>query len=216
MTDPSSQAAPGWYPVAAGSTQLRWWDGTKWTEHLHETGRDGMGYQVQAPPKAPEGTNPNTVFGWLIPLTPLLGVVALPIYFASIGNAFATFYQQTLDNPRSLQSTTAFYSAILSPTYFAVLFLGLVGYALAIIFAYRDWKALAAKGVSKPFHWAWTFLSAPYVYIIGRSVIVHRRTGRGLGPLWVLIGVFVVSGIVSLVGYAIAVGPMLSAMSRLR
>jgi hypothetical protein len=26
---------PGWYPDPAGSAQQRYWDGTRWTEHLH-------------------------------------------------------------------------------------------------------------------------------------------------------------------------------------
>ncbi len=29
-----TQARPGWYPDPAGDADHRWWDGTKWTEHL--------------------------------------------------------------------------------------------------------------------------------------------------------------------------------------
>ena len=29
-----TQARPGWYPDPAAEADHRWWDGTKWTEHL--------------------------------------------------------------------------------------------------------------------------------------------------------------------------------------
>ena len=31
---PPSLPAPGWYPDPSGSLAQRWWDGTRWTEHL--------------------------------------------------------------------------------------------------------------------------------------------------------------------------------------
>jgi hypothetical protein len=37
------------------------------------------------------------------------------------------------------------------------------------------------------------------VYVIGRAVVAKRRTGAGLAPLWVFIGLEVVAFIVSLV-----------------
>jgi len=32
---PVATAAAGWYPDPSGQDQLRWWDGTKWTDHRH-------------------------------------------------------------------------------------------------------------------------------------------------------------------------------------
>ena len=57
-------------------------------------------------------------------------------------------------------------------------------------FAYLDWRELGRRGVPKPFHFAWVFLSSG-VYPIGRSVVVRRRTGKGIAPMWVAIGTLV-------------------------
>lgn len=32
----SAMAPAGWYPDPAGTDQLRWWNGSAWTEHLEE------------------------------------------------------------------------------------------------------------------------------------------------------------------------------------
>lgn len=62
--------------------------------------------------------------------------------------------------------------------------LSLLLFGVAIALAYADYRALLAAGYRRPFHWGWAFLSAG-VYVVGRSVIVRRRIGRGLTPVWV-------------------------------
>jgi hypothetical protein len=49
---------------------------------------------------------------------------------------------------------------------------------------------LKLAGVPRPFHFAWVILYNP-VYVIGRAVVANRRTGRGLGMMWVSIAVLV-------------------------
>ncbi|PPG23021.1 DUF2510 domain-containing protein [Rathayibacter toxicus] len=120
---------------------------------------------------------------WVVVLLPL--VIALSFFLIS-PDAFA-----------KVSSANRQYGARPSPGYFAgfvamdiIWFFATVA---VIVFAFLDWRQLKRNGVHKPFHWAWAFLVPPYVYVIGRSVIVKRVTGGGLIPLWTLIGVFVVS-----------------------
>lgn len=190
MTTPQ----PGWYHDEQNPGGLRWWDGAQWTDH--RSAPQSAATYATAPPaaapysptpyssatlaplKAPEGTNWNTVWIWLIVIIPLVPVLGL----------MTVDWAHLIDpNDRTGLSSMRF---LFSPGYLIAMVGGWVGYALCVWFAYRDWAELAARGVPKPFHWAWTFLSS-LVYIIGRSVVVRRRTGAGSAPLW--------AGILSLV-----------------
>jgi hypothetical protein len=67
----------------------------------------------------------------------------------------------------------------------------LIGAAL-IVFSWLDYRELARRGVERPFHWAWSFLTL--VYPIGRSVVVRGVAGGlGLAPMWAAIAAYVVA-----------------------
>jgi hypothetical protein len=200
----SAQGAPpvpaGWYPDPKVPGQSRYWDGSVWTENLHRPG--------QLPPKlrAPEGTEPNTVWIWILVLLPVLSFIPLLLF------PWTSYMESLLDATTNPSDVLAAELAIFtSPAYVATIVLSLVTYAATVVLAYLDYRVLTARGLPKPFHWALTFIpSYGYlVYVIGRSVVVKSRTDRGLGPLWVTIGVFVVGIVVSFV----MMGQMMAAMS---
>ncbi|HRN28587.1 MAG TPA: DUF2510 domain-containing protein [Terrimesophilobacter sp.] len=189
-----SNPQPGWYPDHQRVGALRWWDGTQWTEHRHAT--PSFGYATPATTtaaptaspytaspysttnfgelKAPTGTDGNTPWIWLIVILPLLPILALlTIDWANLIDV----------NDRTGLSVFRLFFA---PGYLFAVLGGWVGYGLCVLFAYRDSKELADRGLPKPFHWAWAFLSS-LVYVIGRSVVVRRRTGSGSAPLWAAI-----------------------------
>jgi hypothetical protein len=177
MTEQNTQgAAPaGWYPVAPGSPQLRWWDGTQWTEHHHTVdATPAYGSQTM---RAPEGTRTGTAWIWIFALLPLLQLAEIPFVL--------TFYMKVF-GAISLTDPTAIERAEFAPDSGILGLWGvtLVVYAISVVTAALDYRALGKRGVPHPFHWAWTFLSS-LVYIIGRTVVVRRRTDTGLAPLWV-------------------------------
>jgi hypothetical protein len=184
MTTPSNAAVPaGWYPDPAGSGRTRWWDGAQWTEHFQEP----YSAAATAPAlRASDGTSPDTPWIWAI-----LGVMAaliLPVLFVDQRAIIAQATETT--NPFALTPAEVIQGAI-----------GWVGIALFVVFGYFDYKALKQRGVPNPFHWAWSFfaLITPLVYVIGRSIVAVRRTGRGWTPMWVAIGLWVVSIVVNVV-----------------
>lgn len=71
-----------------------------------------------------------------------------------------------------------------------------VYYAVTVLFAFLDWRQLRARGVDRPFHWAWSFfvvvIGTGLVYLIGRTVVLRKRTRSGLAPLFAAIAVNVV------------------------
>jgi Protein of unknown function (DUF2510) len=207
---PAAATAPaGWYPVAAGSSQQRWWDGSQWTEHVYGAPATQTGI-VERPAREAAGVKPGTVWFWLLavgaPVLTILDLIPTSIYLGQVIGGDTT-------DPTAIAANT------FSAGYLLVFLSGWFIYAVCIVFALLDWRELKAHGVPRPFHWAWSFfvllIGWPVVYMIGRSVVVKRRTGAGLAPLWVFIGLEVVAGIVTLVVVIAAIAQFISVFSDL-
>jgi hypothetical protein len=196
----SAQGTPsipaGWYPDPQNPAQGRFWDGAAWTDLYHQPGTP---FPAAPELKAPAGTDWNTPWIWLIVVLPVLP--SLLLLFVPWGSMFDI--DVTATNPYVGMSNS--FALFLSPFYWGAIVLSYVGYGLCVFFAFRDAKELAARGVPKPFHWAFAFISG-IVYTIGRSVVVHRRTGNGHQPIWAEVAVFVVS-----IGIVIAIMVMMFA-----
>ncbi len=189
MTTPETPAVPaGWYPDPAGGPNSRWWDGVRWTETVQQP------YDPAAPAAsltAPEGVSVWTPWIWLVVFVPY---ITLPLLFTiDFSSMLAGIDPNDPDSANRVQL-----EVMTSPGYVISAFGGWVTYGLAVLFSFFDYRALTRRAIPRPFHWAWSFLYSP-VYAIGRSVIVRRRTGRGIAPMWVAIAMMVFSTIVYLV-----------------
>jgi len=213
-----AQAPAGWYPVGDGSGQLRYWDGSAWTDHVHdpraaqahaaEQGAQGQQGQVfprpAEQPTAPAGTRTSTIWGWLAAASPVLLLLELiPLYFW-LTDLYANF------NPRD---PATFFAGFFSPMLVLVALLALAGQALYIVFAVLDRRALERNGAPAPFHWAWSFFTlvsyGGLVYMIGRAVVIRRRTGTSAyGPMTLYIVLLVVTLIASFIVSFSAVGSL--------
>jgi hypothetical protein len=192
MTDvQQNTVAPGWYADPAGSSQLRWWNGTTWTEHL-----------ADAPQSAPEPNPPVQS----VPTSPAVAPVGEHQAAAAPEQAqyvpFArNWAQEQIDaentaSRRRTQTLPAWLLAV-SPLWFGVaaalgrtitsswdpIVSGLaglvVGWGLMYGLAYLDGRRLEARGHSNPTSPAWVLLFSPIFFII-RTV----RVGvGGLAPL---------------------------------
>ena len=186
MTNPTTPA--GWYQDPTEPAGSRWWDGIQWTDHYQQP------YDPAAPvtsPSAPAGTRAHTPWIWLIVFLPYL---TLPLFFAV---DFGSMVDGLTANDPGYANRAQF-ELLTSPVYIVSVLAGWVTYGLCVLFAFLDHKELMTRAVPRPFHWAWTFLWSP-AYVIGRSVIVRRRTGRGIAPMWAAIGMLAVSMVVSIV-----------------
>jgi hypothetical protein len=178
VTDPTPTPA-GWYPDPHGGPTARWWDGAQWSDHhapLPQRAEDL---------KAPAGTKTNTPWIWLIVFLPLLS------YLSLFAIDWSAYFQASLNSP------TGSLSSIFTPGYLLSTVGGWVLYALLVVFSFLDHRALKSRGVPQPFHWAWGFLNP--VYPIGRAVVVRRRTGAGIWPMWGAIAVLVTGFVIAIV-----------------
>ena len=144
----------------------------------------GYGDQPGAPRRS--DADPSTPFFWAIVLLPLVGLVS--VFFIDIDTWVG-------DMMRAGTSGDGAVNAATPPGLVAAQLISWGSYALTVVLAFFDWRALRARGIDRPFPWPWAFLSV--VYVFGRTVVVKRRTGRGLAPLFVYVGVWLVSVVVA-------------------
>lgn len=155
--------------------------------------------------RAPAGTPTGTVWIWLIAILPVIQALPTIPLLARMGDVMRTVGAgvDPSGTPMSDEATRQIVFASLDLVVPA-LWLTLIAYLLtgaAVLFGGLDWRELRRRGVPKPFHWAWGFFAftgaGVLVYLIGRSVVVRRRTGSGLAPLWTGVAVNVVLAIAS-------------------
>jgi len=190
MTDSTGTPAPapGWYDDPAGTTRLRWWDGAQWTDDFHEPVQYGQpaapGYVpapgelpfagVRSQPRLAADVPVVNVHIWLIVLLPILPLIAIA----------------TMDMRGYASLLLAGDPSGADESMLPVSMISWVVTIATIVLAYFDHRELRKAGLARPFHWAWTILASA-IYVIGRSVVVRRHSGRGLSPLlaWVVVTV---------------------------
>lgn len=207
MSTADGRTPAGWYPDPAGSASERWWDGTAWTGHVQAPASappvypDRYAYPAQqpahgVPAKVAPGTPAFGPFIWIITLLPLIGLLSLPLSLTDLEQQLTMPYSPSSSptDPFAGMSTAALVAQAVAAV------LGWALYAAGIVLAYFDRKWLLARGYAQPFHWAFAFLGgiAP-VYAIGRSIVVRRRSGRGIAPMWVAFGILAVSIVITIV-----------------
>lgn len=246
MSDQQNTTPPAWYPDPdpANPGGERWWDGTRWSEHSRPAPTPAPEYhlppqpaaapsyghyQATAPVSPPypivpgfapvrPGTSALTPYVWLIVGLPLLTSIAelfvdVDSYLRAVTSLAASGATPDQANVAPFVSSVSAFIAQAA----AVQLLGLVIYLLCVLFAYFDHRELERRGFTRPFHWAWAFLGI--VYLIGRTVVAHRRGGRyTLWPIWGLIAVIVVSTVLITTKFVLAfgaIGGVLSSYSNL-
>ncbi|WP_164515444.1 DUF2510 domain-containing protein [Microbacterium sp. 10M-3C3] len=219
MTSPSS-TPPGWYPDTERPGGERWWNGLAWTDDRRGGAASGFaaptapaatpaypGYPAYpAYPSAPAASGEQvarrdiptgTVWIWLVIFAPV--VTVLPLFFFDWEGYLRDVIVQAAQDPQGVSpfAATPFEAGLLGFSVFQYVVAG-----LQVLFAWLDWRALKARGIVKPFHWAWsffTFVVSNGVYVIGRGIVLRRQTGSGLGPVWAWIALTVASVIAGVV-----------------
>jgi len=185
----------GWYPHPTLMGQQRWWNGDDWTEHV-----SAPVYEAQTAGAWPSATDasPSTWQIW--------ANVAL---YAVIFIVSAVYLYVMLSTPSFLFGS----ETELLASYLGLAVVGLLAWLGSGWLAYSDVKELAARGISRPFHWAYTFIPSygPTIYIIGRSVVARRRTGRGIAPMWWHIATYIVGTLLQILAVVLAFAPMFGA-----
>lgn len=230
VSDSTPRLPPaGWYPDPAGGPNRRWWDGTHWTERMETPAATtdpvpAAAYPVAAvadsspSPTTSRAVSPNTWAFWVVALLPIVSIVSVALVDVE-GYLRRTFSSIALSGSAGASVDLNVFT-LAGPTFVVAQVLGLLVLAAFIVFAALDYRILVARGVDRPFHWAWSFFTlvsgGSLVYLIGRTVVAHRRTGRSASaPMWVSIGLGLVLLIVILVKFFTAFGAVIPDLSQL-
>jgi hypothetical protein len=210
----------GWYADPAGSTQLRWWDGTAWTAHLAAP-------PAPAPTSVPEPqyAAPSHFAVEPTPYVPMGGTNAPAAssgttspgtgYGAGYGAQSVQVYEPGSSNTAGvwIVALSPIYSALLvlvalfliyqNPSAIEIIYVADVGAsgvvaAIIVFAAARDRRALFLRGYDNPASFWWALLNP--VYLIVRTVRVLREVHRGGAPLWTWIGAWICAIVLTIVG----------------
>ncbi|MFV0374695.1 DUF2510 domain-containing protein [Microbacterium sp.] len=225
-------APAGWYPDPENASVLRWWTGTAWTADrtpmpgvvpgavrspasvvpaVVPRAADGRTIPASTVPRPAEGVPTGTVWVYLATIVPLLGVV--PPFFIDWEALFVGGASTALSSGLS-----GLYATVNLAWIGGTLIALVVGVG-SVLFAWLDWRELSRRGIPKPFSWgfaAFVFVLGIGVYVIGRTVVLVRRTGAGLAALWVWIATLAVSAMAGVILSTIIVQHILDLMLSLR
>ena len=187
-----AQDAPpsGWARAHDPNGSVRWWDGQRWTDALHAP---EQGRALEPPARTSSSSTPWIWWIVLLQIGPLLVSI---IYYSQLSDSLVRYlvmFSHMSSDPGTIMGAQS--SMLLNPWLLADVLVTWAVYGLTIWFAYRDRETLIERGVTRPFHWAWTFAvlivgaAGLLVYIIGRAVVVYRQRRNGLAPLWTGIAV---------------------------
>jgi len=153
------------------------------------------GHPGMAAPATRRDIPTDTVWVWLIVALPLVTVLALFLFdWRSVIEE--AIYAAVLSEQGAPSSTVLEFSVSSTLFSLGMTALAVVTGGLSVLFAFLDWRQLRARGIEKPFHWAWAFfvfIISAGVYVIGRGIVLRRQTGKGLGPVRGFIAVTIVS-----------------------
>lgn len=200
-------APAGWYPDPQNPATQRWWDGTQWSMPA------APAPAAWVPPPAPVRADTNTVWVWL-------AVVASALPFAVV---FLIDWNGYMDSMVRMQTEPGSAVAGIVQWQIHILGISLISWAAMgayIVMAWLDWRELRRRGVPTPFSWAWSFFAllgaGAAVYMIGRAVVLKRRTeSGGWPPLWAWIGVTVAGYILTFAWTFSMIGTMMTRMAGL-
>lgn len=129
-------------------------------------------------PLLPPGARVDTVWIWLIVVVPW--VLASTIYLFDIRTVLEALW---VDDTTAALGHVGLHLAVLAGS-------SLTTIALALLFAFRDARALRCAGVVRPFPWGFAAI-AGIVYVIGRQVVLRKVTAASAAPLVVSIVLYV-------------------------